>query len=175
MGWDVTRLCVIVYTVCLVFCLFVLYCIVSTSTRCVACLCVSRLHGVFSALVFYTHTMCSVVVCSVAIRCVQRFSAVPTNCVQWFVLCTYIMCSELVCFVPNECVQWSCFVHLHFVFSTSLLDILGRLVKFSSEIFRELFLQFAMCCTVDLAAKSMFCLLPDFSRGVQITVSTLLC
>jgi hypothetical protein len=33
------------------------------------------------------------------------------------------MCLELVCFVPGECVQCSCFVHLHIVFNTSLLEI----------------------------------------------------
>jgi hypothetical protein len=33
------------------------------------------------------------------------------------------MCLELVCFVPDECVQCSCFVYLHIVISTSVLEI----------------------------------------------------
>ena len=94
------------------FCVFVcLFVLLSTSTRCVVCTCVLHLHDVFSDCV------------SVATRCFQYFSTVPTNCVQWFVLCTCIMCSELVCFVPDECVQCSCFVLLHIVFSTSVVGI----------------------------------------------------
>lgn len=77
-------------------------------------------------------------------------------------LCVYITCLELACFVPNECVQCYCFVYLHIAL-VLLSRKLRRFVKFSSEIFRELFLQFAVCCTVGLATQSMFCLLPDFS------------
>lgn len=35
----------------------------------------------------------------------------------------YTVCLELVCFVANECAQCSCFVHLHIVFITSVLEI----------------------------------------------------
>ena len=42
-------------------CLFVLT--VSTITRCVVCSCVLHPHGVFSARVFCTHTVCSLLVC----------------------------------------------------------------------------------------------------------------
>jgi hypothetical protein len=75
----VARLCFRLHSVFSV-CLFVL--IVSTSTRCIVCLCVLHLHDVFSALVFCSHTVCSVVVCSVATHCVQCCSAVPAHCVQ---------------------------------------------------------------------------------------------
>jgi len=157
----VGRLYLFVYTECLVFvCLFELY---------------LPLQGALCACVFCTNTVCSVLVCSVATHCVQSFSAVPTNFLQWFVLCMYTTCLNLVCFLYLMNVFSVLVLCTYSLFLVLFSWKLRRFVKFSSEIFRELFLQFAMCCTVGLATQSMFCLLPDFSRVVQFTLSTLLC
>lgn len=90
-----------------------------------------------------------------------------------YVLCMYIMCLELVCFVPNECVQCSCFVHLHIVFSVSFLEI-EALCEIQFRNLQRTFAPVRSVLHVGLATQSMFFLLPDFSRGVQITLSTIL-
>jgi len=89
------RLCVFVYTVCLVF-----VCVVFTSTRCVVCLCVLHLHDVFSCCVFCTYPLCSVI-------CVPYTHNVFRACV----FCTWWMCSVFLFCAPTHC------------FNTSLLEI----------------------------------------------------